>query len=113
MFRKRTPEVENLTFTALIELKQAVDRAVATRQEAEIETLKSKALAPSAALGIPLAELFGVKVEAIERKTKRAPRIKYRDPDNPASTWTGKGRTPKWLQEKFDQGASKEEFLVG
>ena len=50
--------------------------------------------------------------EVVERKTKRPPKTKYRDPEHPENTWTGKGRPPKWLQEKLDQGLTKDQFLI-
>lgn len=28
---------------------------------------------------------------------------KYRNPDNPAETWTGRGRQPKWVQEALER----------
>ena len=43
------------------------------------------------------------------RKTAGAPRgkvaPKYRDPANPANTWTGRGRMPKWVAELSAKGA--------
>jgi DNA-binding protein H-NS len=29
---------------------------------------------------------------------------KYRNPDNPAETWSGRGRPPKWVQAALDKG---------
>lgn len=37
---------------------------------------------------------------------------KYRDPSNPDNTWTGRGRTPKWLEERIATGAKLDEFLI-
>ena len=37
---------------------------------------------------------------------------KYRNPDNPSQTWSGRGVTPKWLSEKITAGASQEEFAI-
>ena len=74
------------------------------------------ATAAASALGIPVAELFGIHVPVVTvpepRKTRRAPKVRYRDPESPDNTWTGRGRPPKWLQEKIDQGAEKEAFRV-
>ena len=38
---------------------------------------------------------------------------KYRNPDNPEETWSGRGMKAGWLQEKLDAGARLEDFLVG
>jgi DNA-binding protein H-NS len=38
---------------------------------------------------------------------------KYRDPDNPANTWAGRGAIPKWMAGKLKKGATREDFLIG
>jgi DNA-binding protein H-NS len=38
--------------------------------------------------------------------------IKYRHPKDPTKAWTGRGITPKWLQELLAKGHDKSEFLV-
>jgi DNA-binding protein H-NS len=37
---------------------------------------------------------------------------KYRNPDNPEETWTGRGVSPKWMQELIASGRNKDEFLI-
>jgi DNA-binding protein H-NS len=37
---------------------------------------------------------------------------KYRNPDDPAQTWTGRGRKPKWMQAKIDSGSKPEDFAI-
>src|SRR3954465_11495982 len=37
---------------------------------------------------------------------------KYRNPDNPAETWAGRGLRPRWVQGKLDQGTPLEELLI-
>jgi len=47
-----------------------------------------------------------VATKAVGTKTPKAKRAsagkkvapKYRDPSNPANTWTGRGRMPQWVQ---------------
>ncbi|BBQ29708.1 H-NS family nucleoid-associated regulatory protein [Aeromonas caviae] len=60
--------------------------------------------------GIDPAELLA----AIDKKAKRAPRPpKYRYVENGvAHTWTGQGRTPKFLAEQLEQGRQLDEFLI-
>lgn len=38
---------------------------------------------------------------------------KYRDPDAPHNTWSGRGKLPRWLQEKMDAGRDRDEFMIG
>lgn len=37
---------------------------------------------------------------------------KYRDPDNPRNTWSGRGSQPRWLAEKVKRGRHATDFLV-
>jgi len=37
---------------------------------------------------------------------------KYRNPANPAETWTGRGKPPRWLAAELSNGKSKDDFLI-
>src|SRR5260370_29928297 len=37
---------------------------------------------------------------------------KYRNPQNPAETWAGRGLTPKWLAAAIKGGKSVHDFLI-
>jgi DNA-binding protein H-NS len=39
-------------------------------------------------------------------------KAKYRNPANPAETWSGRGVCPKWLQAILDSGAKLDDFRV-
>ena len=36
----------------------------------------------------------------------------HRNPNNPAETWTGRGRKPNWLVAKLSKGAKMSDFAV-
>ncbi|MBV8893691.1 MAG: H-NS histone family protein [Acidobacteria bacterium] len=37
----------------------------------------------------------------------------YRNPENPAETWSGRGIPPRWLREQMEKtGKPKEDFLI-
>ncbi len=65
--------------------------------------------------GIDPTELVGsVPAAARAAKAKRAPRPpKYRYVENDVEkTWTGQGRTPKFLAEQLEQGRQLDDFLI-
>ncbi|MCP3956481.1 MAG: H-NS histone family protein [bacterium] len=37
---------------------------------------------------------------------------KYRDPERPDLTWSGRGKMVRWLREKLEAGGKLEDFLV-
>jgi len=67
--------------------KRAAKRAVADK--------------PAAKRGRPASSRAGGKV---------AP--KYRNPDNPAEVWSGRGMTPRWMVEHLKQGKTRDDFLI-
>ncbi|MGU5600579.1 H-NS family histone-like protein [Aeromonas caviae] len=65
--------------------------------------------------GIDPTELVGcAPAAATAAKAKRAPRPpKYRYVENGVEkTWTGQGRTPKFLAEQLEQGRQLDDFLI-
>ena len=38
---------------------------------------------------------------------------KYRNPDNPAETWAGRGLKPRWLSAALKAGKKLEDFAIG
>jgi DNA-binding protein H-NS len=46
-------------------------------------------------------------------KGKGKARVQYRDPKNPANTWAGRGRMPRWLVAATKGGKkSKDDFRI-
>jgi DNA-binding protein H-NS len=37
---------------------------------------------------------------------------KYRNPDNPAETWAGRGLKPRWLAAAIKAGKKQDDFLI-
>jgi DNA-binding protein H-NS len=37
---------------------------------------------------------------------------KYQNPDNPAQTWSGRGKTPLWITRLLMEGKTKEDLRV-
>ena len=49
------------------------------------------------------------------RERRRYPRVlpKYRNPDEPSETWSGRGKQPRWLTKALKTGHTIEEFVIG
>jgi DNA-binding protein H-NS len=37
---------------------------------------------------------------------------KFRNPDNPSETWSGRGRQPRWLTAQIESGKQIEDFRI-
>jgi hypothetical protein len=59
-------------------------------------------------MGYSLAELVGT-----DSKPKRAPVApKYQHPDNPAITWSGRGRKPQWFVDALAAGTTAGDLEI-
>jgi DNA-binding protein H-NS len=114
------------------ELQKLIENANRERKRKEkrapIAAVRKKLTKLAVAEGYTLMELFGVAAPAHPAKvagataprrgstrkstagTKVAP--KYRNPDNPAQTWSGRGKHPKWMTEAMAHGRKPEDFLI-
>ncbi len=65
-----------------------------------------------------LAASIGCTVEIQEGDKPLPPRkggkvaTKYRNPQNPSQTWTGRGMKPRWLQALISEGHELDEYLI-
>ena len=100
--------LDKLTVVELKELQQDVAQALVERQAEERAKAREEMMALAAKRGFSLDELIG---KAKGRKGSSVA-IKYRNPDNPSETWTGRGRQPKWLAPLVKKGAKLEKFLI-
>ena len=51
--------------------------------------------------------------EAASDDRRRAVTPKFRNPDNPAQMWSGRGRKPKWVEEKLAAGRQLDDLRIG
>jgi DNA-binding protein H-NS len=54
----------------------------------------------------------GSRAKDARRGVRGAVPPKYRNPDNPAETWAGRGLTPRWLQAALKSGKKLENFSI-
>src|SRR5882724_11257685 len=54
-------------------------------------------------------------VDGLPRDRREYPRVlpKYRNPQEPSETWSGRGKQPRWLAAALKTGHSIEEFVIG
>lgn len=62
------------------------------------------------AAGLSLEDLGGNATVAEKRTV--APKYRLIDENGKPHEWSGRGRTPRVFQERFDKGAKKEDYLI-
>lgn len=102
-------------------IKELIDLLLESLQEKrkqEIEDLKDSMLAKAQALGFENLSDFmqetqvkgAAKVAKTPKKPTRKIPIRYRDSEVYEDTWTGRGKQPKWLVKRLEEGRKIEEF---
>jgi DNA-binding protein H-NS len=105
----RPSNLEKMSYADLAKLESRIAQLKVQKQDTERAELRRKVIDLVKAHGFQLDELFGKGARA--KGGKVAP--KYRDPQNPTNTWTGRGRMPRWMVAATKGGkARKEDFLI-
>ncbi|MGE0701007.1 MAG: H-NS family nucleoid-associated regulatory protein [Hyphomicrobiaceae bacterium] len=101
--------VDKLPLKELLDLEARVKKAIGAAREREKSEVRQEMMALAQKRGLSITEIFG-GTRGGAKGGKVA--IKYRNPDNPDDTWTGRGRQPKWLVAALKKGAKVEDFAL-
>ncbi len=106
----RSKNIENMSYAELTAMQSRIERAKIEKQSSERAALRQKMADMAKEHGFDMRELFDGRMG----KGKRGKvAVKYRDSSNPANTWTGRGRMPRWMTAATKGGkAKKEDFLI-
>ena len=96
------------TYKELKAQAEALMKQAEAARQAEIAAVVGEILARMKEYGITLDDLRGGAKKTKSRGTVAA---KYRNPAT-GESWSGRGRSPRWLTEEMAKGRSKESFLV-
>jgi len=99
--------VDKMSLKELLDLEGRVRRAIMNAKERERSELRTKIASLAENAGFTVSELFGAG-----RGKGGKVAVKYRNKDNPAETWTGRGRQPKWLAARLSKGAKLNDFAL-
>lgn len=102
--------IRNLNHSQLTDL---IARARARQEELAKEKaaeLRRKISAMVKAEGLGIDEVFGGT--ANRRIVRRKVKPKYRNPADPAQTWTGRGKRPRWFSAALDAGKKEKDLLI-
>ena len=112
-------EYENMSRKELMALRANIDKAIAAVGDRDRRNALKAAEDAVREHGYTLAELTPFLGQAPGRGRRRggqaegggnAPR--YRNPDNPEQTWSGRGRRPRWVHEAEAAGRSLDDLRI-
>jgi DNA-binding protein H-NS len=99
-------DLAELSLAELHDLIANAQQALVTKQKQERKAVIAEihALAESAGITVVIQDAGKVT------QSKVAP--KYRNPDQPTQTWSGRGVKPRWLAALVGAGHDPQEFLI-
>jgi DNA-binding protein H-NS len=86
-----------------------------TLHESVVEELSKKIASERAKLESRLRQLQSVDGTGVLKRERRPyPKVapKYRNPQNRAETWAGRGKQPRWLATALRSGRKLDDFLI-
>ena len=104
----RPSSYDKMSFTELAAVRNQIDRLMLEKQAASRAELREKMEEMAKERGFLLSDV-------LEKRGGRTGKVavKYRDPNDPSNTWTGRGRMPRWMVAATRGGkAKKEDFVI-
>lgn len=101
------PKIAKLSLDELKTLQKQIAKA--------IDGFEAKQRKEALAAAEAAVKKFGYSLSDLTAKTKAKPKAappKYRHPENPALTWSGRGRQPAWIKEAIEAGNSLEGYSI-
>ena len=103
-------DLSSLNLEELNSLRKDIDKAIQTYETRQKQEAMATIEAKAKEMGFSLSDLVGGKATGFGKRKVNPP--KYRHPENPEATWTGRGRQPAWIKEALENGKSLDEFLI-
>jgi DNA-binding protein H-NS len=103
-------DLESLSRDKLIMLRKSIDKALETHDARVKAGARAKVEAIARELGFSLAELFEAKVKG--KSARGSLVVKFRHPEDPSLTWSGRGRRPQWYNDAVAGGLTPESMAA-
>jgi DNA-binding protein H-NS len=101
-------DLNDLSLAELKKLQKDVAKAIDSFADREKKAVRAKLEAVARENGFELADIL----EAAPIKTRKAVAPKYANPQDPAETWSGRGRKPRWVVAALDSGKSLSDLHI-
>ena len=106
----RMPDLGKMGLAELKGLARDIEKAIAKVEREELKKAREAAEAAVNKFGFSLSDVTGGSRKSGASKSKTPP--KYRNPENPVQTWSGRGRQPDWYKSALEKGKSPEDMAV-
>jgi DNA-binding protein H-NS len=99
--------LKSMSIDKLTMLREQIDVVVSSKVAEERRSVEEQLSRLDRLVGT------GSRVKGTGRGVRGVVPPKYRNPENPAETWAGRGLKPRWLAAALKSGGKVEEFIIG
>jgi DNA-binding protein H-NS len=111
MAKSTNIDLSKLSIPELQALAQDIETEIVTRRESERQRVLDQMRELAGSIGLSLEEMLGTQ-ERGDRVVKAKVAAKFRHPDDPSLTWSGRGKRPNWVKEWTTSGKAIEDLAV-
>lgn len=94
--------LSTMTMIELRNLQDKIEQEIGSRERQDLSKAREQIMAIAQQAGIPLKQLI---LDGLHPRTGKVA-VRYRNPDNAAEQWTGRGRQPLWVKNWVESGKS-------
>ena len=106
------PDISNLSVEELKRLQIEAEALIASKKDQAIEDAYTQINAIAENVGLSIEQILEFGATKRNKGTRKSVDPRYRNKDNAAETWTGRGKQPRWLVAQLEKGAKLEDFLI-
>ncbi|MES0865013.1 H-NS histone family protein [Ruegeria sp. SCPT10] len=100
-------DISGLNAPELRELAAKIDKRVVEVEKETLQKARNEMRAIATKLGVDFEDVI-----RLHSRTGKKSAAKYANPDNPAQTWTGRGRKPAWVIAALEAGKSIDDLTI-
>jgi DNA-binding protein H-NS len=101
--------LDKLNVGELQALARDIEKAIKKREIDNLRKAREAAEAAAKEYGLSLQDVAGSKAP---RRNREQSETRYRNPDDPGQTWSGRGRQPQWFKDAVAGGRSREDLAA-
>jgi DNA-binding protein H-NS len=101
--------LERFSIPELEELSDRVAKEIASKREARSRELREEMEKLAEREGLTLEEVL---LAGQKPRKRQPPKQKYRNPEKPSQTWSGRGKKPAWVEKALKEGSSLKDLQI-
>jgi DNA-binding protein H-NS len=106
--------LDSMSVDEMWQLHEEISRVLSVRLTSEKRELEKRLERLRRDKQVPSSQSSNGKKDLARAPRRKYPRVypKYQNPQEPSETWSGRGKTPRWLVAALKTGHKLEEFAI-